>query len=126
MSGVHLASGVTESTKRGLRTLLQVLASGAALVLAVAIPPVADALNAVIAAVGGDWRITPGIVAAVGTLASVAAGIIAKLQNLLEGRDKITSVDDAAARLEELTVEYRLLETAYLDLREQIDNQIDK
>ena len=117
----HLAlSNVKESTKRALRTVLQVLASGAALVLAVAIPPVADALNAVIAAAGGSWEITPGIVAAVGTLATVAAGIVAKLQNLLEGRDKVTSVQDAAARLEELKTEYRLLETAYLDLREQI------
>ena len=94
----HLAlSNVKESTRRALRTVLQVLAGGAALALAVATPPVADALNAVIAAVGGNWQITPGIVAAVGTLATVAAGIAAKLQNLLEGRDKVTSVQDAAS-----------------------------
>jgi len=92
-----------ESTRRALRTVLQGLYAAGAGAVAVAIPPVADAVNAVLHQVNPAVTVTPGLVAAIGATGAALVGVVSKLQNLLEGRDKVTSPTEAAAQIQELT-----------------------
>lgn len=84
-----LLAGMAESTRRAVRTTLQVLGAAAVALVTVAIPPVADAVNAVIAAFGGNWEVSPGLVSSVGLVGAALAGAVAKAQNLVEHRDEL-------------------------------------
>lgn len=88
-----------ESTRRALRTLLQGAAAVAAFIVAVAIPPVQDAINALLDLVGVDKRITPGLVAAIAAIGAALTSLVSKLQNLYEGRDQVRSPDQLAAEV---------------------------
>lgn len=102
-----------ESTRRALRTALQTLSAVLAFALTVAIPPVADAANAVLAFVGVNYQITPGLVVAVGAFLSGVAALVAKLQNLLEGKDQILNAEAAAEYITALTDELSDLQARY-------------
>jgi len=101
-----------ESTLRALRTAVQVAGSFAALLVAVAIPPVGDAANAILELVGVDYEITPGLVLAIGLVGTALAGIVAKVQNLIEGRDDIGSTEELAEYLIDLVDQVNELEDA--------------
>lgn len=97
-------AALTESTRRGLRTALQALATFATLTLAAAVPPVAEALNDVAHLFGvvGD-PVSPALMGAVGAVATAFLGIVAKVQNLLERRDILMTPAEAALEVAELT-----------------------
>lgn len=100
----HIAlNPALESTKRALRTAAQSIITFAGLVLAIAIPPVQDAANALLDLVGVNYTITPALVTAVGAVATLVITIVTKVQNRLEGRDDVMTVEDWANWVEELT-----------------------
>lgn len=94
---------VLESSKRGVRTLLQGIMTAAGLLALFAIPAVGDALNSVLQLINPGWSVAPGVVAAVGLLCAAVTALISKLQNVLEGRDKATTPEEYAAQAEDLT-----------------------
>lgn len=92
-----------ESTRRTLRGILQNISGVIAFALLVAVPPVADAANAVLELIGVDYTITSPLVLALGAVLTAIAGIVTKLQNIVEGRDKIDTPEALAATVIELT-----------------------
>ena len=105
-------SPALESTRRTVRGILQNISAAIALALLIAIPPVADAANAVLALAGVDYTISPALVLAVATFLTLLAGAVTKLQNLLEGRDKVPTPAAWAAEVITLTDQVATLRTA--------------
>ena len=104
----HLApswwTNTAESTKRTARTALQYASAFAALILAVAIPPVGDAINAILGLLPFvNFAVTPPMITAVGLVGLALTAIITKLQNVVEGRDKIDTPEALAGFVVELT-----------------------
>jgi hypothetical protein len=98
----HLVN-TAESTRRALRTLLQAAGAVATFIVAVAIPPVADAINAVLGLLPGvAFEVSPGVVAAVGLVGAALTALVSKLQNLYEGRDQYESPESLAVEVMEL------------------------
>ena len=93
----------TESTRRALRTALQGLMGFATLLVAVAIPPVGDAINVLLGLFPGvEIRVTPGVIAAIGVVGTALIALATKIQNVVEGRDDIESVDELAQQVMEI------------------------
>ena len=105
-------SAATESTRRTLRGILQNVGAAIALALLVATPPVADAVNAVLALVGVDAQISSALLLAIATLLTAAGAIVTKLQNLLEGRDQVPTPAAWAAQVITLTDQITTLRAA--------------
>lgn len=85
----HLAPA-TESTRRALRTALQYVAAFSTFIVAVAIPPVGDAVNAVLSLLPFvTFEVTPALVTAVGLVGVALVSIATKIQNVIEGRDHL-------------------------------------
>lgn len=101
-----------ESTRRTVRGVLQNLSAAIALALLIAVPPVADAANAVLELLGMDYTITPALVLAVAAVLTALAGIATKVQNLLEGRDKVPTPAVMAAEVVTLTDQINDLQVA--------------
>lgn len=92
-----------ESTRRAMRTVLQGAGAFAAFLVAVAIPPIGDAINSVLQLVPGvNVTITPGIVASIGLVGTALIALVSKIQNLLEGRDEIESPTELAVQVMQL------------------------
>lgn len=99
-----MLTNASESTRRALRTTLQGLGAFAAFLVAVAIPAVGDAINSVLNLFPGvDHRVTPGLVASIGLVGTALIALVAKLQNLAEGRDDVATPEELAARVTELS-----------------------
>ncbi len=99
----HLdVSKFKESTKRAWRTFYQGLVATTGIVVLFAIPPVETAANSVLQMVDPDLSLPTGLVAAIGVLFTATAAAAAKIQNLVEGKDKVKTPDELAAYIEEL------------------------
>lgn len=85
-----------ESTLRSLRTFLQGLGAAAAFVVLVAIPPIGDAINALLGAIGVRFQVSPALVGAISALAAAVTALVTKIQNVVEGRDRIDFTDTAS------------------------------
>jgi len=93
----------TESTRRALRTLLQGVAAFAAFLVAVAIPPVGDAITAVLRLFPGvNVEVTPGLVGSIGIVGAALIAVVTKIQNLMEGRDEYENATELAVDVMEL------------------------
>jgi len=98
-----MLTNAKESTRRAMRTVLQGASAFAAFLVAVAIPPIGDAINAVLQLVPGvNVTITPGIVASIGLVGTALIALVSKIQNLVEGRDEIESPTELAVEVIQL------------------------
>ena len=99
-----MLANAKESTRRALRTALQAVAAFAAFLIAVAIPPIGDAVNSVIDLFpGANIELTPGVVAGIGLFGVALTALVTKIQNLVEGRDQIADPTELAVRVTELS-----------------------
>jgi len=103
---------VRESTKRAVRTGLQVLGTFATATVLVAIPGVEQAVNTWLSVIRPGLSLPPGLVASIGVAGALLAGVIAKVQNVVEGKDKPATVDGWARLAGELGVDVEDLKTA--------------
>lgn len=111
----------TESTRRALRTVLQGLGAFAAFLVAVAIPPVGDAITSVLGLIPGvNVQITPGLIAAIGLVGTALIALVSKIQNLVEGRDNIADPTELSLRVTELSTLIKQLIAAAHDAGVQV------
>ena len=108
---------IRESTKRALRTGLQGLTATALAVTVLAIPPVESAVNAWLTQINPGMSLPAGLVAAIGVVGAATVALVSKLQNLIEGRDKPTTVVDWAAYAELLSEQVTTLRAALDEAR---------
>jgi len=114
-----------ESTRRALRTALQGVMTFATLLIAVAIPPVGDAINSVLELVGVDYSVTPALIVALGVVGTTLLAVAAKVQNLIEGRDSEGTPAEWAEWVEELADELWELKAAARDVVTNLEAEAD-
>jgi len=96
-------TNLKESTLRAIRTFLQNVGAAAAAVILVAIPPVEDAVNSVLQLIDSNLTLPPGMVAAIGLAGAAVSAVVAKIMNVVEGRDIPASPEEIAEWIQELT-----------------------
>lgn len=99
-----------ESTRRTLRGALQNVGAFAALIIMFAIPPVGDALNAVLGMLPFvTFEVTPGLVTAIAAVGIALAALVTKIQNVFEARDYQPTVEEYAVQAQELAALVKML-----------------
>jgi uncharacterized protein YoxC len=114
----------TESTRRTVRGVLQNIAAGLVAVAALAVPATADAINAVLHFIHLPYTVTPGLMTAAGVLLTALAALVTKVQNLIEGRDKVESVEDLKAEIDRLTSALDEVETAGRHVADEVHESL--
>ena len=124
----HVLTDMKESTRRTVRGLLQNLIGFGSLIVAIAIPQVQDAVNAVLNLLPwvNGFQIDGPTVSAVATAGIALVALVTKLQNLWEGRDLGKSPEALAAEVVELTALVSALSKSLKASGEAIQADVDR